>query len=263
MEPAYGEKREETLRIAGIKTYYIKKILKPVRATLWSAKNYYFLFCEIIQIIIWYLVGHFISFFLSQKFVETNDAPKEDNGSAVTIEADGPSEDFKDEVSKVRWLHNIYVRIIVWNSAFLIFKCETPKDETVLAKTSKEEDFKNRLRKELVSRDGHGWVKQEIILAYFFGQNSSTPIFVCSELSKDTTIFLHFTNKELESSYEQHREPLSSVPLVAFFLIHLIGALYSSLILPRSVIQHSVCPFEMNTKKNASDDNNIAVWKVK
>lgn len=30
VEPAFGEKREEMLRIAGIKTYYIKKVLKPV-----------------------------------------------------------------------------------------------------------------------------------------------------------------------------------------------------------------------------------------
>ena len=30
VEPAYGEKHEETLRIAGLKTYFIKKILIPV-----------------------------------------------------------------------------------------------------------------------------------------------------------------------------------------------------------------------------------------
>ncbi|XP_065358366.1 adenylate cyclase type 3 [Calliphora vicina] len=29
VEPAYGEKREEALRIAGLKTYFIKKVLKP------------------------------------------------------------------------------------------------------------------------------------------------------------------------------------------------------------------------------------------
>lgn len=32
VEPAFGERREETLRIAGIKTYFISKVLKPVRA---------------------------------------------------------------------------------------------------------------------------------------------------------------------------------------------------------------------------------------
>jgi adenylate cyclase 3 len=31
VEPAYGEKREEALRIAGLKTYFISKVLKPVR----------------------------------------------------------------------------------------------------------------------------------------------------------------------------------------------------------------------------------------
>lgn len=30
VEPAFGEKREETLRIAGLKTYFIKKVLIPV-----------------------------------------------------------------------------------------------------------------------------------------------------------------------------------------------------------------------------------------
>lgn len=39
--------------------------------------------------------------FLQLKFVELQNGTKEDNGSAVTIEADGPSDTFKDEVSKV------------------------------------------------------------------------------------------------------------------------------------------------------------------
>jgi adenylate cyclase 3 len=30
VEPAFGEKREELLRIAGLKTYFIIKVLKPV-----------------------------------------------------------------------------------------------------------------------------------------------------------------------------------------------------------------------------------------
>lgn len=30
VEPAFGEKREETLRIAGLKTFFIKKVLIPV-----------------------------------------------------------------------------------------------------------------------------------------------------------------------------------------------------------------------------------------
>lgn len=31
VEPAFGEKREEALRIAGLKTFFITKVLKPVR----------------------------------------------------------------------------------------------------------------------------------------------------------------------------------------------------------------------------------------
>jgi adenylate cyclase 3 len=34
VEPAFGEKREESLRIAGLKTYFITKVLKPVSMQL-------------------------------------------------------------------------------------------------------------------------------------------------------------------------------------------------------------------------------------
>lgn len=34
VEPAHGEKREEILRIAGIKTYFIVRPIKPVRNPL-------------------------------------------------------------------------------------------------------------------------------------------------------------------------------------------------------------------------------------
>lgn len=34
VEPAYGEKREEALRMAGIKTYFIVKVLKPVSVVI-------------------------------------------------------------------------------------------------------------------------------------------------------------------------------------------------------------------------------------
>ena len=57
-----------------------------------------------------------------------------------------------------------------------------------------------------------------------------------SELSKDTTIFLRFSNKDLEEAYVKHREPMSSVPLVASLLVHLVGSVYSSIILPSSII---------------------------
>lgn len=39
VEPALGEKREETLRMAGIKTFFIVKTLKPVSKNQMS-KNY-------------------------------------------------------------------------------------------------------------------------------------------------------------------------------------------------------------------------------
>lgn len=71
------------------------------------------------------------------------------------------------------------------------------------------ENFKQRLRKELVARDGH------------------------EELSKNISFFLTFNDKSIETAYSKHREPLSSVPLIASFLVQLIGLIYTFLVLPR------------------------------
>lgn len=38
VEPAYGERREEMLRQAGIKTYFIVRVLKPVSEYNWKKK---------------------------------------------------------------------------------------------------------------------------------------------------------------------------------------------------------------------------------
>lgn len=75
------------------------------------------------------------------------------------------------------------------------------------------ENYKIRLRKELVSRDGHG------------------------EIDKDTTVFLTFKDKNLEKAYSEYREPFSSVPLMASLLVQLIGIIYSVFVLPRWVYQ--------------------------
>ncbi len=79
---------------------------------------------------------------------------------------------------------------------------------------SQLENYKNRLRKELVSRDGHG------------------------EIDKDTTLFLTFKDKNIEKAYLEYREPFSSVPLSASLLVHIVGIFYALLVLPRSVIFH-------------------------
>lgn len=71
------------------------------------------------------------------------------------------------------------------------------------------ENYKNRLMKELVSRDGH------------------------TEIDKDTTLFLTFKDKHLEKAYNQYREPYSSIPLTASLLVQLFGILYSLFVLPR------------------------------
>lgn len=71
------------------------------------------------------------------------------------------------------------------------------------------ENYKIRLRKELVSRDGH------------------------HEIDKDTTIFLTFKDSNLERAYSAYREPFSAVPLTASLLVQIIGITYSLFVLPR------------------------------
>lgn len=77
---------------------------------------------------------------------------------------------------------------------------------------SQLENYKNRLRKELVSRDGHG------------------------EIHKDTTLFLTFKDNNIEKAFLEYREPFSSVPLSASLLVHVVGIFYALLVLPRFLI---------------------------
>uniref|UniRef100_A0A182YNG8 Adenylate cyclase type 3 n=1 Tax=Anopheles stephensi TaxID=30069 RepID=A0A182YNG8_ANOST len=171
VEPAYGEKREEALRIAGLKTYFITKVLKP--------------FCP----------------------------SEHKNGSAdpkdVVIEADGPSEIFRDEddpkgASEANGVGDEP------STPGTDDKTETLEDEQA------SEDYKMRLRKELVSRDGH------------------------SEISKDTTIFLTFNDKTHETAYNEYREPHSAVPLLAALLVQFVAILYALLVLPRTAVHFEI-----------------------
>jgi adenylate cyclase 3 len=86
-------------------------------------------------------------------------------------------------------------------------------EEAKIGQDKREEDamenYKVRLRKELVSRDGH------------------------SEIDKDTTLFLTFKDKNLEAAYVEYREPFASIPLTASLLVQVVGVLYSLFVLPR------------------------------
>lgn len=42
VEPGFGEKREEALRLAGIKTFFIVKALKPVCTPEFTEKSHFF-----------------------------------------------------------------------------------------------------------------------------------------------------------------------------------------------------------------------------
>lgn len=102
------------------------------------------------------------------QFAEESDSKngEQKSNSTVQIEDDGPSETFKDEETKVSayYLFKDYVsesnqtnKIAMHLSSSWIIQCNTPDDEA--GQPNKEEIFKNRLRKELVSRDGHGYVR--------------------------------------------------------------------------------------------------------
>ncbi|XP_055849197.1 adenylate cyclase type 3 [Episyrphus balteatus] len=140
VEPALGERREEALRNAGLKTFFITKVLIP--------------------------------------FVAPNN---QENGEDII-------DDDNEEILEVK-------------EKAISFEQEDELD--------KYEDFKKRLQHELVARDGHG------------------------NLSKDTTLFLKFKSRDLETAYEGHREPYSSLPLVAAVLVQFVDVLYSYLVLPR------------------------------
>ncbi|XP_053667257.1 adenylate cyclase type 3 [Anopheles marshallii] len=172
VEPAYGEKREEALRIAGLKTYFITKVLKP--------------FCP----------------------------SEHKNGSAdpkdVVIEADGPSEILRDEDDPKDGSEANGGGGDEPSTPGTDDKTDTLEDEQA------SEDYKMRLRKELVSRDGH------------------------SEISKDTTIFLTFNDKTHETAYNEYREPHSAVPLLAALLVQFVAILYALLVLPRTAVHFEI-----------------------
>ncbi|XP_058057684.1 adenylate cyclase type 3 [Anopheles bellator] len=169
VEPAYGEKREEALRIAGLKTYFISKVLKP--------------FCP----------------------------SEHKNGSAdpkdVVIEPDGPSEAFRDEDDDAK----------VSAASGTGDEPSTPGTERPdLEDEQVCEDYKMRLRKELVSRDGH------------------------SEISKDTNFFLTFNDKNHETAYTEYREPHSAVPLLAALLVQFVAIVFALLVLPRTAVHFEI-----------------------
>ncbi|KAF2902841.1 hypothetical protein ILUMI_03347 [Ignelater luminosus] len=153
VEPAYGEKREEALRIAGLKTYFIVRVLKPYQP-------------EIKQEV--------------------------QNGGGIIPEEDScVIADFASENK------------------------EEDGDATLGATRTRQdsEDFKKRLRKELVSRDSH------------------------RELVKNTTFLtLRFVKPEMEKSYHLHTESFSNITLQAFLVVRLAVGVSQFVVLPRTMM---------------------------
>lgn len=70
------------------------------------------------------------------------------------------------------------------------------------------ENFKQRLRLELVARDGH------------------------EELSKSVTPFLRFKDTNLETAYSKYRPPGSMIPMIGSLLVQFVALLYTLFIFP-------------------------------
>lgn len=90
-------------------------------------------------------------------------------------------------------------------------KCTSPAGEEAQPANEADgatENFKQRLRLELVARDGH------------------------EELSKSVTPLLTFKDGNLESAYASHREPRSSVPMLGALVAQIVAILYTPLIFP-------------------------------
>nr|AAD01252.1 adenylyl cyclase isoform DAC39E [Drosophila melanogaster] len=173
VEAAFGEKREELLRIAGLKTYFITKVVKAFASPC------------------------------AKKINETQAeiAHPNPNGSTTDIVSDEDDNDatLDDE--------ELLAQNSVSNGHQIGIAVTADEEEQV-----KLENFKQRLKDELVTRDGH------------------------ENLTKDTNIFLRFKNPQLEQLYAVYREPYSSLPLLAALLVQCIDVLYSYLVLPRSTL---------------------------
>ncbi|XP_033156071.1 adenylate cyclase type 3 isoform X3 [Drosophila mauritiana] len=173
VEAAFGEKREELLRIAGLKTYFITKVVKAFASPC------------------------------AKKINETQSeiAHPNPNGSTTDIVSDEDDNDatLDDE--------GLLAQNSVSNGHQKVIAVTADEEEQV-----KLENFKQRLKDELVTRDGH------------------------ENLTKDTNIFLRFKNPQLEQLYAVYREPYSSLPLLAALLVQCIDVLYSYIVLPRSTL---------------------------
>ncbi|XP_028137320.1 adenylate cyclase type 3 [Diabrotica virgifera virgifera] len=147
VEPGYGEKRDESLRTAGLKTYFIVKVLIPFQPKTQEVQN------------------------------GGNILPEEDSCVIAEIASDSKEEEANDT--------NL---------------CRSRQDST---------DFKIRLRKELVNRDGH------------------------KELAKNTKFMtLAFVDPQKEKSYHLHIESFSSFTLLMFLIVRLAIGATIAIVLP-------------------------------
>ncbi|XP_023160501.1 adenylate cyclase type 3 isoform X1 [Drosophila hydei] len=177
VEPAFGEKREELLRIAGLKTYFITKVVKPFASPCGKKIN-------------------------ELKSENANHSPDSNASSNSSNESNDCADDDNDATVDDE---ELLAQSVVING-------HSPTAAEDEEEQIKLENFKQRLKDELVTRDGH------------------------ENLTKDTNIFLRFKNPQLEQAYAVYREPYSSLPLLAALLVQCIDVLYSYLVLPRSTL---------------------------
>ncbi|XP_067008082.2 adenylate cyclase type 3-like [Anabrus simplex] len=157
VEPALGEKREEMLRMAGIKTFFIVKALKPFQ-------------------------------------------PDVQNGTVTEEGApvcDGQAEPNKEDDSAAASPVEIEDNHVLGNGR--------AREDS--------EDFKKRLRKELINRDGH------------------------KDVSNHTKLFsLAFKDAQKEKEYLHHKESFSSVSVMGCPLVLLLTSTAQLVVLPRDLM---------------------------
>nr|CAD7400965.1 unnamed protein product [Timema cristinae] len=183
VEPAFGEKREETLRMAGIKTFFIVRTIKPFQPTSLEVRN---------------------------GIVSEETLNNCENNKTVGDSAEPPPPSSSNRDS------NLDLSVLS-SRAQHDKRCASPVEENNVLGNGRaredSEDFKKRLRKELMSRDGH------------------------KDLSNHTKMFsLGFHDAQKEKDYHHHKEAFSSVSVLGCPLVLFITSTAQIIVLPRDLI---------------------------
>lgn len=151
VEPGYGERREEALKMASIKTFFIIKTIKPVIKLLFTH-----IFHPVVDLFFYFIFfSTVVCLFLSLQF-------KMDVQNGSLTDQNSASKESVVSISifclwTVLSLLNLCVTYLPTILLCVCTQCATPIDDADIIAQAKEdsENFKKRLRKDLMNRDGH------------------------------------------------------------------------------------------------------------